>query len=151
MKRVSWLDSVRVFSSLLVIISHYVVCFKDFDNFPMMNFCFLYSGYLGVILFFAISGYLVNKSLGRSSGLLNFYKWRVGRICIPFATSYIVLGSALMILAIIEPSLAEYSPFDKAMFEEGFSKIILLGMIPHDINLTGFFGLGSSASGLSAR
>ncbi|MBQ3451233.1 MAG: acyltransferase [Selenomonadaceae bacterium] len=143
MKRVSWLDSVRVFSSLLVIISHYVVCFKDFDNFPIMNFCFLYSGYLGVILFFAISGYLVNKSLERSSGLLNFYKWRVGRICIPFATSYFVLGSALMILAVIAPSLAEYSPFADALDHDGFPKIILLGMIPHDINLTTLLGFGT--------
>jgi len=140
MKRVAWLDTVRVFSSLLVIISHYVICFEQFD-FPIMREFFFHVGKVGVILFFAISGYLVNKSLARSSSLWNFYKWRAVRICVPFAAAYVVLGSALMILAILEPSLSDYSPFMKAIYAEGFPKI-LLAAIPHDVNFTKFFGLG---------
>ena len=141
MKRVAYLDTVRVFSSLLVIVSHYVICFEQFD-FPVMREFFFHAGKVGVILFFAISGYLVNKSLARSSGLWNFYKWRAVRICVPFAASYFVLGSALMILAIVEPSLSDYSPFMKALYKEGFPKI-LLAAIPHDVNLTTYFGLGA--------
>ena len=139
MKRVAYLDTVRVFSSLLVIFSHYVICFEQFD-FPVMREIFFHVGKVGVILFFAISGYLVNKSLARSSSLWNFYKWRAVRICVPFAASYFVLGSALMILAIVEPSLSDYSPFMKALYKEGFPKI-LLAAIPHDVNLTKFLML----------
>ena len=45
MKRVAWLDTVRVFSSLLVIISHYVICFEQFD-FPIMREFWLLAGAL---------------------------------------------------------------------------------------------------------
>lgn len=143
MKKIAWLDTVRVFSSLLVIVSHYVFCFRDFDNFPIMREFVFHIGKVGVILFFAISGYLVNKSLARSTSLWNFYKWRMIRICIPFATAYVVLGSMLMILSILQPALADYSPFDSAMYDDGFIAGILFSMIPHDVNLTTFLGWGT--------
>ena len=141
-KKIVWLDTVRVLASLLVIVSHYVECFSRFENFPVMILFFRHIGTPAVSLFFAVSGYLVNRSLARSSGLWNFYKWRMIRIVIPFVMAYIVLGSALMILGLTEPALAATSPFSSAIYKSGFPKEILLSMIPHDINLAVFLGLG---------
>lgn len=139
--RILWLDTVRVFSALTVIIGHYAACFTSFEKFDTINFLFVHAGNVGVFLFLALSGYLISGSLARSKGLGNFYRRKLIRIVIPFTVAYVMLGAALMVLGLLNISIAERSPFYGAIYQGKFDLGILIAMFPVDVNLTTALGL----------
>lgn len=134
--RISWLDTVRVFSAVTVIIGHYAACFIGFEKFDTINFLFMHAGNVGVFLFFALSGYLISGSLSRAKGLWNFYRRKLIRVVIPFTVAYVMLGAALMVLGVLNISIAERSPFYGAIYQSKFDWGILIAMFPVDVNLT---------------
>ncbi|MGZ8544817.1 MAG: acyltransferase family protein [Flavisolibacter sp.] len=93
------LDGIRGLAILLVVIYH---------NFDFLNIS--YFGWLGVDLFFVLSGYLITKillnSLGEKNFLRNFYIRRVLRI---FPLYY---GSLLVLLLILPKIFPDYRAFD---------------------------------------
>ena len=141
MKKIPWLDTVRVFASFAVILGHFVSCFDGFDGFDKMRLFFFHAGNVGVFVFFVLSGYLIRPSLERSPDLWSFYRKKLVRIVVPFTISYIVLGAALIALAPLELSIAQRSPFYHAMYQSGFPWGVFNAMFPVDVNLMMFFDL----------
>ena len=141
-KKVAWLNTVRVFASLTIIITHYVGL-EQFEHLYRMNYVFHNVGHVGIFLFFAVSGYLASNSLSRSPSILEFYRRKLIRIVIPFSTAYVVLGTFFVMLSIIEPSLIQKSPFVSVIYYGGDYTGILFGIIPVDINLIHYFNLTS--------
>jgi peptidoglycan/LPS O-acetylase OafA/YrhL len=97
------LDGVRGLAILLVMFSHFVVVGDFLDpHLPMHRF--LLSGYLGVDLFFALSGFLITGILIDSRGgknyFLSFYWRRSLRI---FPLYYAVLAMAALSVIFITP------------------------------------------------
>ena len=141
MKKIPWLDTVRVFASFAVILGHFVSCFDGFDGFDKMRLFFFHMGNVGVFLFFVLSGYLIRPSLERAPDLWTFYKKKLVRVVVPFTVCYIVLGAALVALAPLELSIAQRSPFYHAMYQSGFPWGVFNAMFPVDVNLMMFFDL----------
>lgn len=141
-KKVVWLNTVRVFASLTVILTHYIDL-EQFANFEKLRWAFVDVGHIGIILFFAVSGYLASNSLSRSKSVFEFYRRKLIRIVIPFSAAYIVLGMFFILLGIIEPRLAERSPFFSVIHVGGDYLGILFSIFPMDINLIRYFDLPS--------
>lgn len=140
MRRIAWLDTLRVLASLLVVFSHYVYTVL---NTPISTFARTYLlaiGNVGVVLFFAISGYLAANSLKRSAGVLEFYRRKFIRITVPYATAYIICFAGYMALAALFPSLTN-SKLASNISENPQALGFVLGMLPIDINLMKFFNL----------
>lgn len=89
---------------------------------------------LGVFLFFAISGWLVVGSLDRSPNLLGFFKRRVIRIVVPFTVSFVFLGLLFMFAGLLDPSIAERSPFCRAAYTGDYFDNFICAL-PIDMNL----------------
>lgn len=140
MKKIPWLDTIRVFAALTVIVEHYINFFPIAD-FGKMQMFFGHSGAIGVFAFFALSGYLIPPSLERTPNLWAFYKKKLVRIVVPFTVAYVVVASALVALTPIEPALANRSPFNYAMYQTGFLWELFLPMLPVDVNLLKYSGL----------
>ena len=134
-KIIPWLDTVRVFSAFCVIVGHYTSCFDGYPRFDTMRLFFWYAGNIGVFLFFVLSGYLILPSLERSKSLWSFYKRKLIRVVIPFTVSYFVLGFVLMACGLVNPSVADFSPFYRGAYEGGFSLGKILAMFPVEVNM----------------
>ena len=140
-KIIPWLDTVRVFSAFAVIVGHYASCFDGFARFDTLRLFTLYAGNIGVFLFFVLSGYLIPPSLDRSKSLWSFYKRKLVRVVVPFTVCYFVLGFALMMCGLVQPKIADLSPFYRGAYEGGFSLGKILAMFPVDVNLIKMAGL----------
>ena len=140
-KIIPWLDTVRVFSAFCVIVGHYTSCFDGYPRFDTMRLFFWYAGNIGVFLFFVLSGYLILPSLERSKSLWSFYKRKLIRVVIPFTVSYFVLGFVLMACGLVNPSVADFSPFYRGAYEGGFSLGKILAMFPVEVNFVRLAGL----------
>ena len=131
----------RVFSAFAVIVGHYASCFDGFSRFDTLRLFTLYAGNIGVFLFFVLSGYLIPPSLERSKSLWSFYKRKLIRVVVPFTVCYFVLGFALMMFGLVQPKIADLSPFYRGAYEGGFSLGKILAMFPVDVNLIQMAGL----------
>ena len=131
----------RVFSAFAVIVGHYASCFDGFSRFDTLRLFTLYAGNIGVFLFFVLSGYLIPPSLERSKSLWSFYKRKLIRVVVPFTVCYFVLGFALMMFGLVQPKIADLSPFYRGAYEGGFSLGKILAMFPVDVNLIRWAGL----------
>lgn len=84
MVRVFWIDILRTLAAILVFISHYAYNY-NFDRLAFFyNNVAGFTGRIGVVLFFFVSGYLAAMSL--KSGLFNlkrFYLVKSIRILVP--------------------------------------------------------------------
>jgi len=140
-KIIPWLDTVRVFSAFAVIVGHYASCFDGFSRFDTLRLFTLYAGNIGVFLFFVLSGYLIPPSLDRSKSLWSFYKRKLVRVVVPFTVCYFVLGFALMMFGLVQPKVADLSPFYRGAYEGGFALGKILAMFPVDVNLIKLAGL----------
>lgn len=106
-----------------------------------MRLFFWHAGNIGVFLFFALSGYLIVGSLERASDIWSFYKRKLIRVVIPFTVCFFVLGLALMMLGLLQTSIAELSPFYRASYNSRISLGMIISMFPVDVNLIKFLDL----------
>ena len=141
-KKVAWLNTVRVFASLTIIMTHYIGL-SQFECFKNLRWSLVDVGHIGIILFFAVSGYLASNSLSRSKNVLEFYRRKLIRIVIPFAVAYTTLGIFFIFAGIFEPTLASHSPFYEVIYRDGTLWGILFSIFPMDINLIHYFDLVS--------
>lgn len=98
-KRLYQIDLFRFIAALMVVLFHYTfrgfIVNSSIVAFPFLGFIFKY-GYLGVDLFFMISGFVIYMSIENSS-LLNFLKSRIVRlypafwICVSITALFIYL------------------------------------------------------------
>ncbi len=139
--RVAWLDTVRVFASLTIIVSHYFLLKQFYYTHTNLCWAFACIGHVGVFLFFAISGYLACNSLTHAKNLLEFYRRKLIRIVIPFTTAYVALGTFFILLGILEPSLAERSPFYRVLYKGGDYLGIVFSIFPWDVNIIRYLSL----------
>ena len=142
-KKVAWLNTVRVFASLTVILSHYVLLEQIEVSHEKIHWALAGIGHIGIILFFAVSGYLASNSLQRSKNVFEFYRRKLIRIIVPFSVAYIVLGMFFILLGIVEPTLAQRSPFYNVIYVGGIFRGILFSILPIDANLIMYFALPS--------
>ena len=89
-------------------------------------------------LFFAISGYLVSHSLAKNSGLWSFYKSKLVRISLPYATAYLFLSFLLLGISFLRPDFFNLTPFHRVFFIGGSYWDFLAGLIPLDSYLNHF-------------
>ena len=140
MKKIAWLDTIRVFAALTVIVEHYINFFVH-AGFDKMQMFFGHSGAIGVFTFFALSGYLIPASLERTPNLWSFYKKKLVRIVVPFTVAYVVMASAMVALLPLTPVPANRSPFHYAMYVTGFQWEMFLPILPVDVNFLKLFDL----------
>ena len=140
-KIIPWLDTIRVFSAFMVIVGHYVSCFDGFPRFHYMRLFFWHAGNIGVFLFFALSGYLICGSLARATDLRTFYKRKLVRVVVPFTVSFFVLGLAMALVGLVNPSIAEQSPFYRAAYSSRIPPGMFTAMFPVEVNIMHFFDL----------
>ena len=139
--KVAWLNTVRVFASFTVILSHYAWMDPIKAGSPDFHWFFAGIGNVGVSLFFAVSGYLASNSLKHSKSIWEFYRRKLIRIIIPFTISYILLGIFFIMLGILETPLANISPFYRVTFQQGNILGIFFSMFPFEWNMLRFFHL----------
>ncbi len=139
--RVAWLNTVRVFASFTIILSHYALLDQFRTTHANIYWAFGGIGQIGVILFLAISGYLASNSLKHSKNIWEFYRRKLIRIVIPFTTAYVILGTLFILLGILEPSLPERSPLNHIIYKGGKYLGVLYGIVPIDMNIIKLFQL----------
>ena len=137
MKRVDWLDTLRVLASLIIIISHYVVIVHNVPSVQSFIYKFFgNTGTIGNMLFFALSGYLVANSLERSKNIGEFYRRKIIRLTIPFMASYLILATLLIFLGmLLDPEISNQSPFKNVINNGGSYIGVLIGMLPLSMDL----------------
>ncbi len=124
--RIAWLDTLRVLASLLVILSHFAYTIQGSPAFQKFLQTFIFNvGIFGVVIFFAVSGYLAANSLERSPSTKEFYRRKFIRILVPYVTAYVVFFVLLKFF--------EGEPFTPTE--------IALAIVPVDVNLIKFLGL----------
>lgn len=127
--RIAWLDTLRVLASFLVILSHFAYTIQGSPKFQaFLQFYVFNIGTVGVIIFFAVSGYLAANSLERSTSTKEFYRRKIIRILVPYVAAYLVFLALLKIFAGLQVPIAG----------------ILFSIVPVDANLIKFFNLPSA-------
>lgn len=103
LKKIAWIDTVRVFASLAVILDHYLRCFYPAHNFGPIMLSFMNVGTsFGVFVFFAMSGYLVPGSIERVASIGEFYRRKLVRVVTPYTVSYAIFGIILVALGVFD-------------------------------------------------
>lgn len=131
-KNYDWVDTIRVLSTLEIVLFHYACVF--FTNPNVQDVALEYFnglGHFGVAAFFGISGYLVVNSLDHSKSVLDFYRRKIIRVVLPFTVIYVLAIIALWLLSMIN---FQWIPIN-------FSLAMIVGLVPIDINVTKFLGI----------
>lgn len=142
--RIGWLDTMRVLASLIVIFSHYAYIAGKAPAVQHFFQTYIFNiGSIGVIVFFAVSGYLAANSLEHSKSILEFYRRKLIRIIVPFTVAYIFISVFLTLLGVFSPKISAFSPISKVMAPDGSGWAFVVGMLPlaADDNVTKFFQL----------
>jgi len=122
-KNFDWVDTIRVFSTLIVIIFHYACAIIENPYLQNVIENFIFGiNHFGVAAFFGISGYLVVNSLDHSKNIRDFYRRKMIRIVFPFAI--------LDIIAVIFSNSVHF-----------LSLGTIVGIFPFDMNITKFFNI----------
>ena len=96
--RNTWLDTLRGFSAIWVVLYHLNGRIPEQDN---LYYYFVRLGYVGVPIFFIISGYCIQLAAKRSNSILNFCWRRFCRIYPPYLASIFVVLVSLIILKLV--------------------------------------------------
>lgn len=111
MQHIKLLDGIRGFAIIFVMLYHFSINFQHQDELMFFDFVFakvLQSGWLGVDLFFVMSGFLITSILYKSTEsknyLKNFYVRRFLRI---FPLYYLILFIFIFVLPSLSASLGE--------------------------------------------
>ena len=110
-----YIDTIRVIAAVTVAISHYAWNFSKTDSVFFLNY-FAGLGHIGVVLFFAISGYLVSNSLDKRRGLIYFFKDKLVRIFLPFMATYVIISIIFIFLGIIKSEFFNLTPLLRKMY-----------------------------------
>ena len=141
MKKIAWIDTIRIMAALMVIFAHYFMCAGFKDSSPYLHHALSYDvAIIGVAIFLAMSGYLIPASLKRAPSLGKFYVRKFIRIVAPFTMSYLALTAALAPVALFSEEIFNLLPIFNLLRGGDFSAIIL-GMFPVDFNAAVFFGV----------
>lgn len=133
------IDTLRVVSSILVILSHYAYKF-DFERlYFIYKYLAGFSGRIGVVIFFAISRYLASNSL-KNKNIINYFKNKIVRIEIPYLFTYLLMSAVFILLALINNSFIFATPLSKALYLDGNSRFLFC-LFPIDLNLLLYFDL----------
>ena len=134
-KNFDWIDSIRVLSTLVIIIFHYAVVLMDNPTFQDTIYkYFVGFGHFGIAAFFGISGYLVVNSLERTPSILEFYRRKFIRVVVPFIVTYILAFGMLLFIKLSSVV------FNTPNFFKNYAPLdVVFGMIPIDLNLLKFF------------
>jgi peptidoglycan/LPS O-acetylase OafA/YrhL len=136
-KNYDWIDTIRVFATLIVIIFHYALTLMTNENLqPTIQKFFLGIENIGVAAFFGISGYLVVNSLQNLKSLFEFYRRKILRIILPFTFLYILVIVINFIAKAINPK-------SLSMIDITFSNFSMMkfigGLFPIDVNFLIYF------------
>lgn len=141
MKRIAWIDTIRVAAAFMIIFAHYFMCDGFAESLPYFKHALSYDvAIIGVALFLAISGYLIPASLKRAPNLWRFYSSKFIRIVVPFTVSWFVMLAILILPALFNDDLIGRLPLFSFLRGGNFSAMIL-GMFPVDLNVTKLLGL----------
>ena len=144
------IDTIRVLSGFLVILSHYSQEFENTRLFWVNDNIAGLAGRFGVSLFFLISGFLVVNSL-RKDSLPFYYTKKYVRIEVPYLITYLFISAVLILMSFIDikyfyktplssivTSTGSYAPFlstligmDAIFNAHGFSFNLFGGYLPH--------------------
>lgn len=112
------LDTIRVLSGVLVVLSHYSYLFEDTDlNWVSQNVAG-YTGHVGVSLFFLISGFLAANSLTKDC-TSQFYIKKYIRIEVPYLTSFLVMSFIFILLSVVDSRFFGQTPLSRIIVENG--------------------------------
>ena len=118
-KRYESIDTIRIFSGLLVILSHYTNAFCG----TSLNWIFENvgggTGKYGVSLFFFISGFLVANSLKKENNLKVFCLKKYARIEIPYLSAYLILSLFLILASVIHTKYFSMTPLSLIITDKG--------------------------------
>lgn len=135
-----YIDTIRVIAAVTVAISHYAWNFSKTDSVFFFNY-FAGLGHIGVVLFFAISGYLVSNSLDKRRGLIYFFKDKLVRIFLPFMATYVIISIIFILLGIIKSEFFNLTPLSRIMYVGVDYLSFILGFFPVDNNIIKYFNL----------
>ena len=138
LKKIAWLDTLRVAAAVLVIVVHFLMC----DAFRGTYIGSVFSYDLGVVIiavFLAVSGYLIPASLERAPNLFEFYWRKAVRIIVPFTVSYFVMTALAIIPAKLNDTFGAMVPLN-VVRQGGKLSHMIYGMFPVDLNIVRFFG-----------
>ena len=93
-----WLDTLRGFSAIWVVLYHHNGRIPEQDN---LYYYFVRLGYIGVPIFFIISGYCSQLATKRSKSMSDFCWRRFCRIYPPYLASIFVVFVSLLILKLV--------------------------------------------------
>ena len=136
-KNYDWIDTIRVFATLNVIVFHYVLTLILNENLqPLIQKFFLGMENIGVAAFFGISGYLVVNSLQNLKSIFEFYRRKIIRIILPFTFLYIFVVLLIMTLKAINPKTLSFIDITFSNFS---MEKFIGGLFPVDINFLIYF------------
>lgn len=141
MKKIAWIDTLRVAAAVMVIVVHYFMC-GDFSRLtPYINHALSYDvAVITISLFLTLSGYLIPASLERAPSLLNFYWRKLIRIVVPFTVAWFVMSAVSILPALFNDTFAERVSIVCFLRGEVNFLSLILGMFPTDMNVAKLFG-----------
>ncbi len=126
-KNFDWVDTIRVFSTLSIIVFHYACVLTENPHLQNVVINFIFGiNHFGVAAFFGISGYLVVNSLDHSKDVWDFYRRKIVRIVFPFTATYIIA----VVIVLLNPNFPPLPIMS-----------IIVGLFPFDVNITKFFNI----------
>ena len=93
-----WLDTLRGFSAIWVVLYHLNGRIPEQDN---LYYYFVRLGYIGVPIFFIISGYCIQLAAKRSNSMIDFCWRRFCRIYPPYLASIFVVLLSIILLKLL--------------------------------------------------
>ncbi|MEL7038538.1 MAG: acyltransferase [Cyanobacteria bacterium J06592_8] len=96
--RNAWLDTLRGFSAIWVVLYHFNGRIPEQDN---LYYQFARLGYIGVPIFFIISGFCIQLAAKRSKSMSDFFWRRFSRIYPPYLASIFVVVLSIVILKLL--------------------------------------------------
>lgn len=96
-------DYIRLYAAIQVLIGHYYIYYrKEPSQIP-----FLFSGFLGLVILFALSGFLACASMEYSLGTVQYLKKRFARILPPYYVCILLNTIVILLIYPARPSLKD--------------------------------------------
>ena len=138
MKKIAWIDTLRVTSAFLVIVAHFLMCDAFKGTYIGYALCYDVASIVNTT-FLALSGYLIPASLERMPNLGRFYWRKIIRVVVPFTVSYFVMTALAILPALLNETFSTRVPLISVLHGGKLSHMIY-GMFPTDINIVKYFG-----------
>lgn len=144
--RLSWADTIRVFSTIIIVISHYAEYFKTSEYSFLYDVSATLTGRFGVVLFLALSGYLLAKSLEKERTFIEYIYNRTLRILVPYWMANLFGLLSIILISVFKQDVFSIFPATEMLFEGvNYWKVIPMifgmDMILNCISWQGFYML----------